>query len=83
MKDVFQPDFMNKYLRLHKIGLTMWGEFTRKPAFNNKERFICVIQGTEKFRMVNAIFKQNMYSGVYEDLAPLDTPINLFERDPN
>jgi len=45
MKDVFSPDFMNKYLRLHKIGLTMWGEFTRKPAFNNKERLVCVING--------------------------------------
>jgi hypothetical protein len=33
--------------------------------------------------MVNAIFKQNMYSGVYEDLDPLDTPINLFETDPH
>jgi len=33
--------------------------------------------------MVNAIFKQNMYSGVYEDLDPLETPINLFETDIN
>lgn len=23
-----------------------------------------------------------MYSGVYEDLDPLETPINLFETDP-
>ena len=59
----------------------MWGEFTRKPYFSLKERLICVISGSEKFRMVNAIFKQNMYSGVYEDLQPLDTPINLFETD--
>ena len=43
---------------------------------------ICVITGSEKFRMVSGIFKQNMYSGVYEDLDPLDTPNNLFETDP-
>ena len=30
---------------------------------------------------MSSIFKQNMYSGVYEDLNPLETPINLFERD--
>ena len=29
--------------------------------------------------MVSVIFKQNMYSGVYPDLDPLETPINLFE----
>ena len=32
--------------------------------------------------MVSSIFKQNMYSGVYEDLDPLETPINLFETNP-
>ena len=59
----------------------MWGEFNRKPKFNHKEKLICMISGSEKFRMVNAIFKQNMYSGIYEDLDPLETPINLFETD--
>jgi len=32
--------------------------------------------------MVSAIFKQNMYSGVFQELDPLETPINLFETDP-
>ena len=39
-----------------------------------------MLQGKERFRMVSAIFKQNMYSGIYEDLDPLETPINLFEK---
>lgn len=60
----------------------MWSEFNRRPKFNLKERYVCVVGGTEKFRMVNAIFKQNMYSGVFESLSPLETPINLFETDP-
>lgn len=60
----------------------MWSEFKRKPEFNHKEKLVCLIQGQEKFRIVSAIFKQNMYSGIYEDLDPLETPINLFETDP-
>jgi hypothetical protein len=31
--------------------------------------------------MVSFLFKHNMYSGVYSDLNPKETPINLFERD--
>jgi len=31
--------------------------------------------------MVSSIFKHNMYSGVFENLDPLDTPVNLFEND--
>ena len=57
LNDIVLPDFLGKYLRLHKIGLTMWGEFIRKPYFSLKERLVCVIQGSEKFRLVNAIFK--------------------------
>mmetsp|Transcript_981 Transcript_981/g.1762 ORF Transcript_981/g.1762 Transcript_981/m.1762 type:complete len:115 (+) Transcript_981:942-1286(+) len=32
--------------------------------------------------MVAPIFKHNIYAGVYDDLGPLDTPINFFETDP-
>ena len=51
--------------------------------FNHKERLICIIEGSEIFRMVSAIFKPNMYSGIYEDLDPFKTPIDLFETDPS
>ena len=30
---------------------------------------------------MSAIFKQNMYSGLFDDLDPEWTPINLFESD--
>jgi len=40
-----------------------------------------MVSGAEKFRLVNAIFKQNMYSGIFDNLDPLETPINLFETD--
>ena len=31
--------------------------------------------------MVSPIFKQNMYSGVFENLDPIQTPVNLFEGE--
>ena len=41
-----------------------------------------MVQGTQKIRMVAAgVFKQNMYAGVYEDIGPVETPINLFESN--
>jgi len=82
VQDYEMPEFLAKYLHLQKVGMTIWSEFSREPKFNHFEKLVCAVTGTEKFRMVNAIFKQNMYSGVYEDLDPLETPINLFETDP-
>ena len=81
LSDIQTPAFLQKYLRLQKVGLTIWGEFQRKPTFNHKERYVCVVHGGEKFRLVNAIFKQNMYSGVFDNLDPLETPVNLFETN--
>lgn len=31
--------------------------------------------------MVSSIFKHNMYSGVFENLGPIETPANLFNED--
>lgn len=31
--------------------------------------------------MVSVIYKQNMYSGVFDGLDPTETPVNLFEQD--
>ena len=56
-------------------------DFKRKPVFNHREKLVCVLHGVETFRMVSVIFKQNMYSGVFMDMDPLETPINLFETD--
>lgn len=80
-EDYNEPRYLSIYLKMTSIGLTYWGEFNRKPLFNHDERVVCIIKGKERFRLVSSIFKQNMYSGVFEDLDPLDTPINLFETD--
>lgn len=63
------------------MGITLWDTFHRHPKFNHKERIICMVSGSERFRLVSAIFKQNMYSGLFDDLDPEWTPINLFESD--
>jgi hypothetical protein len=51
------------------------------PKFNVKERLVCMIQGKETVRIVSSIFKHNMYSGVFENLDPIESPVNLFEKE--
>lgn len=47
------------------------------------ESFICLFKGDLEVRLLSPVFSQNMYQGVYEDLASADIPewINLFEID--
>ena len=83
LKDDFQvPSYIASTLKHESTGLTLWDSFKRHPKFNHKERVVCVVHGSERFRLVSAIFKQNMYSGIFDQLDPLWTPINLFETDP-
>lgn len=61
----------------------MWPKFERKPVQDDNEVFVCVTQGKEEFKLVSGIFKQNLYSGVFQDLNPRALPedLNLFEID--
>jgi hypothetical protein len=38
------------------------------------------VKGKEEFRLVSPVYKQNIYSGVLENLSPNETPINFFEE---
>ena len=38
------------------------------------------MQGRERFKLVAPIFKQNMYSGVREELPPGVSPVDLFHE---
>ena len=42
------------------------------------ETYICLTTGNEIFRLVSPVFKQNMYSGVREELTSNISPIDLF-----
>ena len=48
-----------------------------------KELYICVVKGSEKFRLVSAMYRQNMYAGGrdYGELAPTEIPFSLFDFD--
>lgn len=79
--DAPRPYFLDSFLNLKGMTLSHVQDFKRKPVFTDSERLVCLLQGRETFRMVSSIFKQNMYSGVFMDMDPLETPINLFETD--
>lgn len=69
---------MTKILRNRMTGITIWSEFTRKAEFKERERYFCVVSGREEFRLVSPVYKQNIYSGVLDELKPEETPVNLF-----
>ena len=85
IQDYTYPMYIQKFLKLTATSLSimpMENIYHLTPLYNKVERIICMIQGTQKIRMVAAgVFKQNMYAGVYEDIGPVETPINLFESD--
>jgi hypothetical protein len=80
--DVRAPFYMDNFSRLMRVGFSYWQDFKRKPEFNRVERIVCLTKGAETFRLVAPIFKNNIYAGVYDDLDPMETPINFFETDP-
>lgn len=44
------------------------------------EVYVCQIQGRERFKLVAPVFKQNMYSGIREELPPGVSPVDLFHE---
>lgn len=74
---------LHKFLRLHDTTLSVWPPVDHRPKQAQGEVFMCVIEGAEEFRLVSSVFKQNLYSGVYDDIAPTEIPedINLFKVD--
>lgn len=85
LSPVLRPDFnlphLQSFLNYQGFGLSVWERFEREPFLSEKERFVCVLDGTEEFRIVSSAFRQNLYSGVYDDLHPTALPedITLFE----
>lgn len=77
--DTVKPMFMSQILRNRLIGLTIWKDFIRKAEYKDREIYTCVVDGRETFILVSPIYKQNIYSGVYEEYAPDETPINFFD----
>jgi hypothetical protein len=76
--DYIKPGFISSLVRNRATGLTVWKDFERKPEYKDRERYFCVVDGQESFRMVSPIYKQNIYSGVLEQLMPQETPLDFF-----
>lgn len=81
-RDVIVPKYMANFMNLHTSGLTIRSNHPGKAEFNKNEMVVCMVNGAERIRMVSAIYKPNMYSGVFEGIDPIETPVNLFEKDP-
>jgi len=78
--DIIRPQFLSKVVRPRFTGITVWPSFKgRVPDVRDRERYFCVVKGKEEFRLVSPVFKQNIYSGVLEELSPVESPINFFE----
>ena len=62
--------------------LTVWPFFNgRRPEVSERERYFCVIKGEEEFKIVSSVYKQNIYSGVLEELQPTESPIDFFSSN--
>ena len=76
--DYIKPTFITKVLRNRLTGITIWKPFIRTPEYKERDRYYCVVSGLEEFRLVSPIYKQNIYSGVLEELDPTETPLDFF-----
>jgi hypothetical protein len=79
-QDIVKPLFISNLVRNRATGLTIWKSFDRKSEYKEKERYHCVVKGEETFRIVSPVYKQNIYSGVLEELPPTESPIDLFSK---
>ena len=59
---------LGEILRKRNLLFTQWTNFDRKPYKLMYEQYICVLKGTEEFRVVSPIYRQNIYVGVSEKL---------------
>ena len=73
--------WLHKFLGLRTTTLSIWPPVEHKPKQVKGETFMCLLNGEESFRLISSVFKQNLYSGVYDDLPPADIPddINFFQ----
>ena len=56
-QDYIKPGFIANLVRNRNTGITIWSDFNRKPEFKERERYFCVVQGQETFRVVSPIYK--------------------------
>lgn len=85
-KDYEFPDFINDFLAIEDTWMSYTSTGTNRESKGKArqqgyESYYCVTKGIERFKFVSPIFKQNMYSGVREEIAPNKSPVDLFHDD--
>ena len=79
--DIVAPAYITAFQRPTKTLLTIWEDFIRFPRHSHVENLFCVIQGTEVFKVVSPIYKQNIYTGVFDEYGFDSSPVDLFNPD--
>ena len=81
LKKDYEFPVLHDFLPFQTLYLSIWPQFEHRPAMMNGESWHCVLDGTEKVRMISPVFNQNLYQNVYEDLPPTELPedISLFK----
>ena len=79
----FEKPLLHEFVQYEGFGLSLWGPFDRKPKTSANEHWICVLDGSEEFRIVSPVYRQNIYSGVLDHLHPAMLPkdITFFDID--
>lgn len=80
------PEFMATFLEHEDTYLSYYNEERNEELKSlavqqNQETYSCVTQGEEIYRLVSPVFKQNMYSGVRDELKPHQSPVDLFHQN--
>lgn len=78
---LFSNSLLSELYRPRNRLFTQWTDFKRVPVRNEYEQHICVVRGTEEYKLVSPIYRQNIYVGAFEELGPDETPINFFKPD--
>lgn len=85
MSDIIIPDAINEILPFQDAYLS----YTTSRDNNDmkdlafelvKETYTCQVRGSEIFRIVSPIYRQNMYSQRRPELKPHQSPVNLFHE---
>jgi hypothetical protein len=59
---------LSELLPLKKRSLSLWEDFDRKSKRSVFEKYICVMKGKERFKVVSPIYRQNIFVGNIEDM---------------
>ena len=70
---------MSVLLQHRQTLYTQWKDFKRKPLYEVHESHICVLKGTEEFKMVSPIFREQIYAGVDESINEMEVPVDFFD----